>query len=86
MVEIPEAYRAVILKDVSFFSIFGSVAHWVVVHALNLFLKENCIDSNFVSIFHFLLVLLSDFIHDSHLFRDVTLYSLGQTLLIDFLS
>ena len=86
MVEIPEAYGTVILKDVPFLSIFGSVPHWVVVHALNLFLKENCIDSNFVSIFHFLLVLLSDFIHDSYLFRDVSFYSLRETLLIDFLS
>lgn len=83
VVEIPEANWAVILKNVSFFSIFGSSALGIVVHALYLFFEENRIDPYFVPVFHFLLVLLTDFIHDSHLFGHVTLHSSWDALLIN---
>ena len=83
MVEISEAYWAVILKNVSFYSIFGSLALWIVVHALYLFFEEDCIDSHFVPVFHFHLVCLADFIHDPHLLGHITLHPSRDTLLVN---
>ena len=81
VVKITQANRTVILVNIPVLKIFNGMTNRKVVQAFNIFLTNNGINPNLISIFHFVFILMCNFIHYAYLFSNVSFDGSGLRLL-----